>query len=117
MPRGIKKNKLGMGGPMMCLMADPRSRFFMALASGQRIKILELLKEGEKSSADIIHVLELDASVVSRHLMMLRNVGLVSARKEGVTLYFSIADIRVFQILDLTTESLRDWFEQRQSFF
>jgi len=117
MPHGMKKNKGRMGGSMMCLMADPRSRFFMTLASGQRIRILELLKDGEKSSADIIQVLDLDASVVSRHLMMLRNVGMVSARKEGVTLYFSIADTRVFQILDLAAEALKDWFEKRQSFF
>jgi len=109
--------KMGMGGRMMGPMTDPRSRFFMALASDQRIRILELLKESEKSSSDIIQALELDASVISRHLMMLRNVGLVAARKDGVALYFSIADERVFRIVDLATEVIKDWFDQHRAFF
>lgn len=98
-------------------MADPRSRFFMALASDQRLKILELLKDGEKSSAEIIQALGLDPSVVSRHLMMLRNIGLVAARKEGIVLYFSIADDRVLQLIDLATQIIKDWFDQHWQFF
>jgi len=106
-----------MGGRMMGPMTDPRSKFFMALASDQRIKILESLKKGEKSSADLISVLELDPSVVSRHLMMLRNVGLVSARKEGVSLYFTLADERLLKVIDLATEITKDWFDRFQHFF
>ena len=114
MPRGLR---MGRGGRMLGNMVDPRSRLFMALASDQRLKILDLLKEKEKSSAEIIKALDLDASVISRHLMLLRNVGLVSARKEGVALYFSIADPRVFQIIDLATQVIRDWLDQHQAFF
>ncbi len=106
-----------MGGRMMGPMMDPRSKFFMALASDQRIKILESLKKGEKSSAELIKVLELDPSVVSRHLMMLRNIGLVSARKEGVFLYFELADDRVLKVIDLATEITKDWFDRFQQFF
>ncbi len=114
MPRGMGK---GPRGRMMGPMADPRSRFFMALASDQRLKILELLKDGEKSSAEIIQALGLDPSVVSRHLMMLRNIGLVAARKEGIVLYFSIADDRVLQLIDLATQIIKDWFDQHWQFF
>ena len=114
MPRGMK---MGMGGRMMGPMMDPRSRFFMALASDQRLKILELLKEGEKSSQEIISAVGLDASVISRHLMMMRHVGLVAARKEGVALYFSLADERVLQILEIATRITKDWYDQFQHFF
>ncbi len=112
MRRGMK-----MGGRMMGQMMDPRSKFFMALASDQRIKILESLKQGEKSSSDLISVLELDPSVVSRHLMMLRNVGLVSARKEGVSLYFTLADERLLKVIELATDITKDWFNRFQHFF
>ena len=114
MPRGMK---MGMGGRIMGPMTDPRSRFFMALASDQRLKILELLQKGEKNSADLIAELDLDASVVSRHLMMLRNVGLVNARKEGVILYFSLSDDRVLEIIEIATGIMKDWLDQRQQFF
>lgn len=103
---------MGMGKRMMGPMADPRSRFFMTLASDQRIRVLELLKEKELSSAELINALELDASVVSRHLMMLRNMGLVSARKEGVALYFSIAHDSVFDIIDLATKMIKEWYDK-----
>lgn len=104
--------KMGMVKRIMGPMADPRSRFFMTLASDQRIKILELLKEKELSSAQLIDALELDASVVSRHLMMLRNIGLVSARKEGVALYFSIANDSVFDIVNLATKIIKEWYDK-----
>ncbi len=112
MPRGMK-----MGTKMMGPMADPRSRFFMALASDQRLRILELLKQGEKNSQQIINELLLDPSVVSRHLMILRNVGLVEAYKQGVTMYFKIADPRVFEIVDLATQITRDWLNKINEFF
>ncbi len=107
MPRGM-----GMGGGCTGAMMDPRSRFFAALASDQRLKLLANLREGEKSSADLTEVLELDPSVVSRHLTFLRNVGLVNGRKEGATLYFSIASEDVFRIVEIATGIIRDWLDQ-----
>ncbi|RLD16227.1 hypothetical protein DRI50_02395 [candidate division KSB1 bacterium] len=112
MPKGMK-----MGGRMMDPMGDPRSRFFMALASDQRLRILNLLKEGPKNSQDIIDDLGLDPSVISRHLMMLRNVGLVSAYKEGAILFFRIDDERIFKIIDLATEITKDWLSKIQNSF
>ncbi len=106
-----------MGGRMMGPMADPRSRFFMALASNQRLRILNLLKDGAKNSQEIIAALGLDPSVVSRHLMMLRNVGLVSAFKEDATLLFKIEDARVFQIIDLATAVTKEWLQKIQDSF
>ncbi len=82
----MPKDMMGMGGKMMGPMMDPRSKFFMALANDHRLKMIEMLRDGEKSSSQIIEALGLYPSVVSRHLTMLRNVGIVAARKEGVTL-------------------------------
>ncbi len=112
MPKGMR-----MGDRMMGGMSDPRSRFFMALASDQRLRILTLLKDGPKNSQEIIAELNLDASVISRHLMMLRNVGLVSAYKEGVTMFFKIDDERVFQLIDLASDITKDWLQKMQSAF
>jgi len=104
------------GGKMMGPMMDPRSRFFMALASDQRLKILELLKDGEKGTSEIIESLGLDSSVVSRHLMLLRNFGLVNARKEGVNLFYTLADKRVLDIIEIATQIIKDWFKKHQNY-
>ncbi len=107
----------GMGGRMMGPMMDPRSRFFMALSSDQRLRIIELLKSGEKSLSDFTKELEIDISVVSRHLMMLRGLGIVSARREGVFVYFNIADKRIFDVITLSNQIISDWFKQNQQMF
>jgi DNA-binding transcriptional ArsR family regulator len=114
MPRGMMK---GMGGRMMGSMMDPRSRFFMALSSDQRLRIIEMLKSGEKTLADFTKDLQIDVSVVSRHLMMLRGLGIVSARREGAYVYFNIADKRIFDVIALSNQIISDWFKQNQQMF
>ena len=111
--RGKGRGAGRMLGPMM----DPRSKLLFAMGNDQRIKILEALREGEKSSAELVSLLLLDPSVVSRHLTLLRSVGIVNARKEGVTMYFTIGDKRVLKILDLATEISRDWLSSFSEFF
>jgi len=112
-----KNMQMGMGRKMMGPMMDPRSRFFMALANDHRLKIIELLKDGEKSSAQLIEALGLYASIVSRHLTMLRNVGIVAARKEGVSLYFRLADERVLTLVDLSGDIIKNWYDQNRELF
>lgn len=114
MPRGMMR---GMHGRMMGSMMDPRSRFFMALSSDQRLRIIEMLKDGEKTLADFTRDLQIDISVVSRHLMMLRSLGIVSARREGVYVYFNIADKRVFDVIALSNQIISDWFKRNQQIF
>jgi len=114
MPRGMK---MGISGRMMGPMMDPRSRFFMILANDQRLKILEFLKNGEKSTSQLIEAVGLDPSVVSRHMMMLRNMGVVAARKEGVALYFSIGDERIFKLIEMATQIIQDWYNKNRDFF
>lgn len=114
MPRDMK---MGMGGKMMGPMMDPRTRFFMALANDHRLKMIELLKDGEKSSSEIMDALGLYASVVSRHLTMLRNVGIVASRKEGVIIYFRLADENVLKIIDIAGDIIKNWYEQRRELF
>ncbi len=104
-------------GRMMGPMMDPRSKLLFAMGNDHRLKILEALKEGEKSSAELVSLLALDPSVVSRHLTLMRSVGIVAARKEGVTMFFSIGDKRVLKILDLSTEIARDWLSSLNDFF
>ncbi len=103
--------------PKRMRMSNPGSRFFMALACDQRIKILELLRHKEMCSCELVPELEIDQSVVSRHLSQLREVGMIEGRKQGINIYYSIADKRVLEILDLAKEMLQEFFKKRQQFF
>ncbi len=73
-------------------MDDPRARLFAALACNQRIEIIKPLREGEKCTCDIAPRLRVDISVVSRHLAVLKSLGLVESWKEGVNNYYAVVD-------------------------
>ncbi|MCD6200888.1 MAG: winged helix-turn-helix transcriptional regulator [Bacteroidales bacterium] len=90
--------------------SNPCSRLFKVLASDQRLEILRLLQEGEKSSAEITEQLHLDASVISRHLRMMRNFRMIAVRKERNVLFFSIADKRVLEMWSIAREIITDLY-------
>lgn len=63
-----------------------------ALASEHRLRILCLLEQGERSVSDLAQHLDLSQSSLSQHLARLRNAGIVATRREGVTIFYRIAD-------------------------
>ena len=74
-----------------------------ALADRQRVRILLLLRPGELCVCQVMAVLRLAASTVSKHLSVLAAAGLVEARKEGRWAYYRPApdlDARVAGLLD-----------------
>ncbi len=86
---------------------DPRKYIFSALSCGRRIRIIEILKDGEKKASDIIPELGIDQSAVSRHLSILKGAGIIASRKEGVNVIYRIADPDIFKLLDIATEIVR----------
>jgi ArsR family transcriptional regulator len=68
------------------------ARMFKALSDETRLRILCLLLEGELCVCDLMAVLQLPQSTVSRHLAYLKNSGWVDDRRCGVWMYYSIAD-------------------------
>ncbi len=113
----MRRKMRAMGRSMTAPAMDPRSRFFLALSSDQRLKLIELLKEKEKNLSELTKELNIDVSVVSRHLMMLRNLGIVSTKKDKGYLYFFIADNRIFDLILLTNQIVSDWFKHNQKMF
>jgi ArsR family transcriptional regulator, arsenate/arsenite/antimonite-responsive transcriptional repressor len=69
------------------------ARMFKALSDETRLRILCLLLEGELCVCDIMAVLQLPQSTVSRHLAYLKNSGWVDDRRCGVWMYYSIPDV------------------------
>ena len=63
-----------------------------ALASEHRLRILCLLEPGERSVSDLAQHLDLSQSSLSQHLARLRNAGVVATRREGVTIFYRVAD-------------------------
>jgi ArsR family transcriptional regulator len=72
---------------------DPQSisSMFRAFSDPTRLRILRLLQGGECCVGDLVTILELPQPSVSRHLAYLREAGLVSDRKQGLWVYYSLA--------------------------
>lgn len=80
------------------------SQTFKALSDPTRIRILHLLFTGEHSVNEIAEKLSLLQSTVSHQLRFLKNLRLVTFRREGTTLYYTHDDEHVMDILKQTIE-------------
>jgi ArsR family transcriptional regulator len=68
------------------------ARKFKALSDETRLRILALLSSGEMCVCDLMAILDLPQSTVSRHLATLRNAGWVEDRRQGVWMYYRLLD-------------------------
>jgi ArsR family transcriptional regulator len=75
------------------------SRIFRALGDGPRLRLLELLAEGENCVTEIVQTLGDKFSTVSQRLRLLRSEGLVRRRREGTHIYYALADAHVVDLI------------------
>lgn len=77
-----------------------KAELFKALGHPVRIRILELLRDGERTVTQLQEALEIETSSVSQQLAQLRARQLVTGRKDGTSVYYSVVDPHVFDLLD-----------------
>jgi ArsR family transcriptional regulator len=83
-----------------------KAEFFKTLAHPARIRVLELLRDGDRSVGEMIPEVGLEASHLSQQLAVLRRANVVHSRKEGATVIYSVSDPRIFQLLELAKSIL-----------
>ncbi|MFA4932205.1 MAG: metalloregulator ArsR/SmtB family transcription factor [Caldisericia bacterium] len=89
-----------------CPDCEAKARLVSVLMEPQRIKIIRLLRSGEQCVCEIEHVLSIPQNLVSHHLRVLREAGLVSARKEGQFVHYSRVEDRILVLTQALTELL-----------
>lgn len=75
-----------------------------SISHESRLMILCDLVEGEKTAGELQQFSQLSQSAFSQHLAVLRKEGLVKARKEGLYVYYSIANQNAARLLDALHE-------------
>lgn len=86
-----------------------------AMADPTRIAIIYELADAPRNVGEITAALGLNQTTVSRHLRFLRDRGMVNAQRDGQNVYYSLADQRVVQALDLMRGVLADVLARRQA--
>lgn len=88
--------------PIYQLKAD----FFKTLGHPARIRILEVLRDGEASVGELIPQVGLEPSHLSQQLGVLRRAGVVQSRKEGASVHYTVTDPRIFELLEVARSIL-----------
>ena len=76
-----------------------KAEFFKTLSHPIRIGVLELLSEREYSVGELLRQLDVEASNLSQQLAVLRRAGLVTTRKEGSTVYYSLISAQIADLM------------------
>lgn len=87
---------------------------FKVLAEPNRLRILNALRQGERTVNDLVEELDLGQANVSRHLSLLRRHGMVARRKEGIRRPYRIADPAVFELCNLMCGRIEADLEERR---
>ncbi len=83
-----------------------KAELFKVLGHPTRIRILQLLRGGERTVSDLQASLGVEASSVSQQLSLLRAKRIVEGRKDGTSVYYRAVDPQVFALLDVARQIL-----------
>jgi DNA-binding transcriptional ArsR family regulator len=85
-----------------------KAEFFKALGHPLRIRVLELLSEGDQSVSELLEHVSVEQPYLSQQLAVLRRAGFVVARRDGSNVIYALADPRVAELLSVSRQMLLD---------
>jgi ArsR family transcriptional regulator len=92
-----------------------KAEFFRVLGHPTRIRLLQLLRGGERTVGDLQAALELDSGGTSQQLALLRKQGLVESRREGTSVYYAVKDPRTLELLELAKSIIAANLQESQA--
>jgi len=92
-----------------------RATVLKALAHPARLMLVDALRNGERCVCELVDVLGVEQSTVSKHLAILRQAGIVHDRKEGLNVFYRLACPCVLNFFDCIEGVLRSNADKLQS--
>jgi ArsR family transcriptional regulator len=83
------------------------------LSSPKRLEIISALKEGEKTVGELVDILGVPKANVSQHLAVMRLKGILNSRRDGVNIFYRIANPKVVQACALMREVLTEQMQEK----
>jgi len=90
-----------------------KAKIFKALSDPYRLQIVQLLRDGEKCVCETVPHVGIIQPVVSRHLKILKDFGIVKDRKERNRRFYSIVDRKILNVIDAITPELLESLSKR----
>lgn len=96
------------------MLFEMQANICQALANPKRLQVLDLLKARELSVGDMVKAMGIPKANLSQHLAVMRQKGIVSARREGTTVYYRLARPRITEACAIMREVLMDGFRDQE---
>lgn len=84
---------------------DDQARFLKCIGEPNRLRILKVLVDNERSVGEIVEAISKEQSLVSHHLKALKNCNIVVARQKAQRIYYKLADPKLARLI-IMSESL-----------
>ncbi len=92
---------------------DLQAELCHTMSNAARLRIVHCLREGPKSVSDIAAATSYAQPKVSQHLALLRQRGVVSAKRQGLEMIYQIANPKIVRVCDLMREVLAEQAAER----
>ena len=96
---------------------EKKAEILKAIAQPTRLKILELLKDGERCVCEIYPALEQEQPNISKHLNFMKRAGILDSRKDGLRIIYWIKTPEVLEILRQTGNIIQHEIEEDRRAF
>jgi len=84
-----------------------KARIFKVIGDPNRVKILEILRNGEICQCEIIPLIGQSQPAVSRHLKLLEESGLITSYKNTTKIFYNISDKHIYTLLDSIDKKMK----------
>ncbi|MEB3356255.1 MAG: metalloregulator ArsR/SmtB family transcription factor [Synechococcales bacterium] len=93
------------------------AEYFSVLSEPMRLRILNLLRDGEKCVQDLVVATQTSQANVSKHLKVMLQAGILSRRTEGTSAYYSVADELIYELCNLVCDRIATRIEEQAQHF
>lgn len=90
---------------------------FRAMGDATRLELLQHLMSREHSVQELCELTGMSQANISKHLCLLADQGILNRRKQGLFVYYSIADTTIYTLCDIVCGSLSERFARVQKHF
>jgi ArsR family transcriptional regulator, virulence genes transcriptional regulator len=93
---------------------EMQAQICKTLANPTRLMIIHMLRDGEKSVGELAAILGLRQANLSQHLTIMRQTQILKTRKQGSSIYYSLANPKINNACDMVREVLVQLLDQKQ---
>ncbi len=101
--------------PEQAKLWEMQANICQILANPKRLQIINLLKWGEHSVGALVQAMGVAKANLSQHLSLMRQIGILTTRREGTTIYYRLAIPHITEACEIMREVLLDTLSSRSS--